>query len=93
VFSKTFAEHLDRLRLVLNRLKESNLKLKPSKYSLFQEMVKFIGSIISADGIRPDPDKVQAVAEARVASTTEPYGGSLLLRSCELLQTTHSIVC
>ena len=63
VFSRTFAEHLDRLRLVLNRLKEANLKLKPSKCSLFQERVKFFGSIISADGIRPDPDKVQAVAE------------------------------
>jgi len=63
VFSRTFGEHLDRLRLVLNRLKEGNLKLKPSKCSLFQERVMFLGSIISADGIRPDPDKVQAVAE------------------------------
>ena len=63
VFSRTFDEHLDRLQLVLIRLKEANLKLKPSKCSLFQEQVKFLGSIISADGIRPDPDKAQPVAE------------------------------
>ena len=29
VFSRTFDEHIDRLRLVLTRLKEANLKLKP----------------------------------------------------------------
>jgi len=39
------------------------LKLKPHKCSLFQERAKFLGSVISADGIEPDPEKVQAVAE------------------------------
>ena len=63
VFSSTFVEHLERLQLVLNRLKEANLKLKPNKCFLFQRRVKFLGSIISADGIEPDPEKVQAVAE------------------------------
>ena len=63
VFSRTFHEHLERLQLVLSRLKEANLKLKPNKCSLFQTRVKFLGSIISVDGIEPDPEKAQAVAE------------------------------
>ena len=63
VSSRTFDEHLERLQLVLNRLKEANLKLKPCKCSLFQERLKLLGSVISADGVRPDPEKVQAVAE------------------------------
>ena len=62
VFSRTFTEHLDRLQLVFDRLEEANLKLKPSKCSLFQERVKFFGSIVSANGVEPDPEKVQAVA-------------------------------
>jgi len=63
VFSQTFDEHLERLQMVFDRLREANLKLKPNKCSLFQERVKFLGSIISADGIEPDPEKVQAVAK------------------------------
>ena len=62
-FRRAFNEHLDRLQLVFDRLEEANLKLKPSKCSLFQERVKFLGSVISANGIEPDPDKVQAVAD------------------------------
>jgi len=41
----------------------ADLKLKPSKHSLFQCKVKFLGSIISGEGIEPDPEKVQAVAD------------------------------
>jgi len=62
VFSRTFDEHLDRLQLVFDRLEEADLKLKPSKCSVLQERVKFLGSVVTANGIEPDPDKVQAVA-------------------------------
>jgi len=49
--------------MVLDRLVDADLKLKPSKCSLFQKWVKFLGSIISENGIEPDPEKIQAVKE------------------------------
>jgi len=62
VFSKTFDEHLDRLATVFDRLDRYSLKLKPSKYSLFQRKVSFLGHVISRQGIECDPDKVAAIA-------------------------------
>ena len=61
VFSKTPAEMLDRLRIVFQRLRSAKLKLKPSKCHLFQRKVKYLGHIISQDGISTDPDKVESV--------------------------------
>ena len=63
VISKTFDQHIERLGAVLDRLILANLKLKPSKCKLLQEKVKFLGSMVSADGIEPDPDKIQAIVD------------------------------
>ena len=69
VMSTTFEQHLERLKAVFGRLKSANLKLKPSKCKLFQLRVKFLGSIVSADGIEPDPDKIKAITEWPIPTT------------------------
>ena len=61
VMSKSFEQHLERLRAVFDRLRSANLKLKPSKCKLFQLKVKFLGSIVLANGI--EPDKLKAISE------------------------------
>ena len=63
VIALTFEQHLERLNAVFQRLKSANLKLKPSKCRLFQARVKFLGSVVSADGIEPDPDKLKAISD------------------------------
>jgi len=63
IFSSTFEQHIERLQMVFDRLVAADLKLKPSKCSLFQRKVKFLRSIVSGEGIEPDPEKVQAVAD------------------------------
>ena len=62
VFSKTSDEHLDRLATVYDRLDRYSLKLKPSKCSLFQRKVSFMGNVVSGQGIECDPEKVAAIA-------------------------------
>jgi len=61
IFSKTFDEHLDRLATVFDRLDRYALKLKPSKCSLFQRKVSFLGHVVSGQGIECDPDKVASI--------------------------------
>jgi len=63
IFSSTFEQHVEWLQMVFDRLVTADLRHKPSKCSLFQQRVKFLGSIVSGDGIEPDPEKVQAVAD------------------------------
>jgi hypothetical protein len=40
---------------------ELNLKLKPSKCILFQKSVKFLGHVVSEEGVHTDPNKIVAV--------------------------------
>ena len=42
VFLQTAEEHLHRLRVVFNQLREYNLKLKPSKCNLFKEEINYL---------------------------------------------------
>ena len=47
---------------MFNRLDRYLLKLKPSKCSLFQRKVFFLGHVISGQGIECDPEKVATIA-------------------------------
>ncbi|KZR99842.1 Uncharacterized protein APZ42_004142, partial [Daphnia magna] len=59
VFSKTKEEHLHNLERIFNLLKEANLKLGPSKCKFMCESVQYLGHVISASGITPDPEKIE----------------------------------
>ena len=53
IYARTPEELLERLRAVLDRLREVGLKAKPSKCELFRTEIKFLGHLVSADGINP----------------------------------------
>ena len=52
---------IERLEHVFQRLLDANLKLKPTKCSFFQKTVKFLGHIVSEEGVTTDPEKISAV--------------------------------
>ena len=54
---------LDRIELVFSHLKEFNFKIKPKKSYFFQTSVTFLGHILSADGISPNPEKVAKIKD------------------------------
>ena len=63
IFSTSFTDHLVRLQLVFDRLREHGLKLKPSKCQFVREEVNYLGHLVSANGIRTDPEKISKVKE------------------------------
>ncbi|GFW57300.1 retrovirus-related Pol polyprotein from transposon 17.6 [Trichonephila clavipes] len=63
IVERSFEEHLKNIRHVLQKLKEANLKLIPSKCHLFRREVTYLGHIISAEGVGTDPDKISAVKD------------------------------
>ena len=63
VFSRTTEEHLHRLRIVFDCLREYNLKLKPSKCSLFKEEINYLAHKVSKAGTRPSDINMKAIAE------------------------------
>jgi hypothetical protein len=61
IFSRTFENHLANLRELFERLKEAHLKLSPKKCHFFKTKVKFLGHIVSDEGVSTDPSKIKAV--------------------------------
>ena len=62
LFNDSFDSHLENLNEVLGRLTKAGLKLKPSKCNLLQKEVVFLGHVVSTSGIKPDPSKIESVA-------------------------------
>ncbi|MEM7032008.1 MAG: reverse transcriptase family protein, partial [Chloroflexota bacterium] len=58
---KSFPELLAKLELVLKRLKDAGLTINLGKCALFQKSVKFLGHVVSAEGVSVDPSKVETV--------------------------------
>ncbi|KAJ9527894.1 hypothetical protein QJQ45_005531 [Haematococcus lacustris] len=63
VMSKDSEEHLVHLRRVFDLLRKNKFYAKLSKCEFMQRTLKFLGHIISAQGISVDPCKVTAISE------------------------------
>jgi hypothetical protein len=61
IYSDTLEEHKRHVRLVLKRLQEAGLYVKPQKCQFHATKVSFLGFMISSEGIHMDPAKVEAV--------------------------------
>ncbi|CAL9690547.1 unnamed protein product [Knipowitschia caucasica] len=61
VFAPTLEEHEERLMKVLNRLKEYGLKLSVEKCMFFQTSVKYLGHVVSQEGVQTDPEKIKTL--------------------------------
>ena len=65
VYSRTLPEHLEHLQLVIQRIQQAGLKLKPSKCSFVREEVEFLGHVLTPEGLKTNPRIVEAVKEYR----------------------------
>lgn len=61
IYSDTLEAHEEKLRMVFDRLAEYGLKLSPQKCKLFQTEVRYLGHLISQNGIATDPEKIGAL--------------------------------
>ena len=55
--------HDENLLRLLNRARKANLRLNSSKMKLRKSELRFIGHVMTKNGLKPDPDKVKAVEE------------------------------
>ena len=68
IASRTFDERLTHIREVFVRLRAAGLRLKPKKCLFHREEVPYLGHVISASGIKPDPSKTAEVRAFPVPS-------------------------
>ena len=58
IYLKTFEEYKEYIRLVFEALRAAYLMMKPRKCKFAQKELRFLGHIISANGIKTDLDKI-----------------------------------
>ena len=61
IATNTMEEHTTVVKQVLDIISKRNLTLNPSKCLFAQKEIKFWGMIVSDEGVRPDPEKVEAL--------------------------------
>ena len=63
VASPTFSQHLDDLDEVFTRLADAGLSLKISKCHFCKASLRYLGYIVTQEGLSPDEDKVNAIKD------------------------------
>jgi len=78
IFSKNFNQHLEHLEQLFSNLRQANLKLHPAKCTFASSSVKYLGHIISKDGVRVSPentDKIRSFPEPTNAKQVKSFLG------------------
>jgi hypothetical protein len=77
IYSKDPLEHDGHVRKVLDRLRAAGLQADIKKSEFRVTRTKYLGFIISTDGIEVDPDKVAVVRDWKAPSTVKGVQGFL----------------
>lgn len=62
-------DHVTKLEALLGRCRERGIKLNEAKISLKKTAMPYIGHLLTSDGVKADPSKVEAIAN--LAKPTE----------------------
>jgi hypothetical protein len=71
IFSDTFEQHLKDLREVFELIREAKLTLKFKKCQFLQRSVNYLGHVITAEGIKPDPAKIEQIKNYKIPTSAD----------------------
>src|SRR5881275_1828714 len=81
IYSKIFNEHLKHIEEVLDRIREANLRLKAEKCTFAADELQFLGHVVGKEGVKPDSEKVDKIANYPVPKNIRELRGILGLFS------------
>nr|XP_009787887.1 PREDICTED: uncharacterized protein K02A2.6-like [Nicotiana sylvestris] len=79
VYSKNREDHDKHILIVMQILKERQLYAKLSKCEFWLNEVAFLWHIVSAEGVKVDPSKIQAIVDWKLLKTPTEIKGFLVL--------------
>ena len=71
IFSNSLEEHHKHVKMVLKKLLENNLYVKLEKCEFDVSETAFLGYIISKDGLKVDPSKIEAILDWPIPTTVK----------------------
>ena len=63
IATETIKDHIMRIKEVFECLREAGFKMRAEKCDFMRTETKYLGRIVSADGIKPDPEAVTKIQE------------------------------
>ena len=72
-----FNDHLDKLEIILGRLKKANLRVNCAKSMFAGDTVEYLGYVLTREGIRPQPEKVSAILAIQPPTSVKALRGFL----------------
>lgn len=69
IYSASWSDHVDHISHVLRRIRDAGLTVGLKKCHFGGREVAFLGYVVSANGIKPDPAKVAAIRAFKVPAT------------------------
>ena len=67
-----FWNHIEHMRVVFGRLRASRLKVNAPKFSFWIKYIPYLSYVITREGVKPDPKRVQGIMDlGRPTTTTE----------------------
>jgi len=64
-YSRSFSDHFIHLRLILTRLSDAGLRLRADECIWAQHKLPYLGFVLSAQGVQPDPNKLTIIKDAK----------------------------
>lgn len=69
IFSTSLQEHIEKLKQVFTRLRDSKFKIQLEKSEFLRKEVQYLGHVVSSEGVKPNPDKINAVKNFPIPKT------------------------
>ncbi|PNF37360.1 hypothetical protein B7P43_G17830 [Cryptotermes secundus] len=63
LIGESLSEHNSKLQAVFQKLREFNLKIEPDKCEFLKEELNYLGHVVTAEGVKPDREKIKAVTD------------------------------
>lgn len=63
IFAKDPEEHLERLQITFQRLRDAHLKASPEKCDFMSSELLFLGHILTPNGFKPNPESTSAITK------------------------------
>jgi hypothetical protein len=63
IYSETYEQHLEHIGLVLDRLREAGLTVKPEKVIFATNEISFLGHTVPPAGVQIDPERTRAIRD------------------------------
>ena len=101
IHGKTIEEHDKNLELFLQRCRDNNVVLNKDKMVLRTDSITFMGHIVTKDGLKSDPEKVQAIKDFPVPTKVDElrrflgivnYMSKFLPNATDVLHPLHNLL-